>query len=122
MSTTVADPRFPQADQWISEVGGDSVNQLGILDGDLVHCVWYEAARGAPQTGDIVEVERIRYQGALRELTVKQVEVVGNQIRLWPRSTNTRWTDPIVITDGAVEGEEMEVYIRGLVLAVIRRL
>lgn len=122
MSTTAADPRFPQADQWISEIGGDSMNQLGILDGDLVHCVFYEAARGQPQTGDIVEVERVRYQGALRELTIKQVEVVGNQILLWPRSNNPRWRDPIVITDGVPEGEEMEVQIRGLVLAIIRRI
>lgn len=122
LSTTAADPRYPQADQWLSEVGGDSVNKLGILEGDLVHCVDYNAVRVTPRHDDIVEVERIRHQGAMRELTLKQVEVVGSELRLWPRSTNPRWHQPIVLTDGVRDGEEMEVRIRGLVIAVIRRL
>lgn len=117
------DPRFPHADQWLSEVVGDSVDQLRIYEGDLVHCVDAIALGYFPKTGDIVEVERVRFQGAERQLTVKQVEVtVGGEWLLWPRSSNPRWREPLEITVGMREAEESEIRIRGLVLAVIRRL
>lgn len=121
ISNTLRDPRFPRAEQWLSEVAGDSVNALGILDGDTVHCVEYWSARSQPRTGDIVEVERTRFGGSMRELTIKQVEVTDSQVLLWPRSTNPRWREPIALDDGVGQGEQFEVTIRGLVLASTRR-
>lgn len=120
ITNTLPDPRFPRAEQWLSEVAGDSVNALGIVDGDTVHCVAYWNARSQPRTGDIVEVERTRFGGSMRELTIKQVEVTESQILLWPRSTNPRWREPIALDDGIGSGEQFEVTIRGLVLAAIR--
>lgn len=116
------DTRFPYAEQWMSEVVGDSVNALNIFDGDLVHCVDIASTGYAPRTGDVVEVERLRFDGSERELTIKQVEVTPGGILLWPRSTNPRWRDPLALADGAREGEEIEVRIRGLVLASVRRI
>lgn len=116
------DPRFPHAHQWLTEVRGDSVNMLNIVDGDLVHCVDAVEIGYYPRTGDVVEVERVRFGGQERELTLKQVEVTPDAILLWPRSTNPRWKQPLEITAGLRDGEEVEVRIRALVLASIRRL
>lgn len=117
------DPRFPYAEQWLSEVVGDSVDQLRIFSGDLVHCVDAIGISYFPKTGDVVEVVRRRFQGAERELTIKQVEVTADgDWLLWPRSSNPRWRDPLEITAGMREAEDSEIRIRGLVLAVVRRI
>lgn len=116
------DPRFPNADQWLSEVVGDSVNRLNIFEGDLVQCVDAIGIGYFPRTGDIVEVERLRFGGQERELTLKELEVTEDGVRLWPRSTNPRWQEPLSLTDGAGEREDIEVRIRALVITVIRRL
>lgn len=120
MSATVRDPRYPHADQWLSEVVGDSMNQLGILEGDLVHIVELIGSGWYPRTKDIVEVVRTRFGGSEREITLKQVEVTGpDTVLLWPRSTNSRWRDPIPL---GVEGEDdIEVRIRGFMINLVRR-
>lgn len=115
------DPRFPNADQWLAEVRGDSMNLIGIVEGDLVHCVGADSGY-SPRTGDLVEVERLRFQGAEREITLKQVEVRADQtVLLWPRSSNPRWKDPLSFRLGVPEGEEIEVRIRAHIVASIRR-
>lgn len=114
------DPRFPYADQWLSEVIGDSVDRLGIFEGDLVHCVDFEGAGIGLQSGQIVEIERLRFGGSERELSIKQVELTANGPLLWPRSSNPRWQAPLSMTDGA-EDDEVLVRIRGLIVQSIRR-
>lgn len=118
----VKDPRFSYADQWMSEVVGDSVNALNIFDSDLVHCVDIASTGYSPRTGDVVEVERLRFDGSERELTIKQVEVTPTGILLWPRSTNPRWRDPLEMTEGLNQTEGVQVRLRGLVLASVRRI
>lgn len=120
------DPRFPKAPQWLSVVRGDSMNALerdnrpaGIFDGDLVHCVDAVAIHYEPRTGDVVEVERVRFQGRERELTLKQVEVTPGGVLLWPRSSNPRWQEPITYREG--DSEDVEVRIRGWVIGAMRR-
>lgn len=116
------DSRFPHADQWLTEVVGDSVDQLRIYSGDFVHCVDFIGAGSNLKTGDIVEVERLRADGSERELTIKQAEITANGLLLWPRSSNARWREPLELTDGLADGEEAEVRIRGIVLHVIRQI
>lgn len=113
------DPRFPHADQWLSEVFGDSVDRLGIFDGDLVHCVDFGGAGIALQTGQIVEVERLRFGGQERELSIKQVELTPQGPLFWPRSHNARHQTPLSMTADAPD--DVEVRVRGLVLQSIRR-
>jgi transcriptional regulator with XRE-family HTH domain len=116
------DARFPHAEQWLSEVLGDSMNAAGIVAGDLVHFVDITGIGYHPRTGDIVEVERTRFQGREVEISIKQVEVVGRQVQLWPRSYNTRWSTPLAVRDGIGDAEdEVEVRIVGLALKSIRR-
>lgn len=114
------DPRFPHVRQWLSEVVGDSVDQLGIANGDLIHCVDFAEAGLGLRSGQIVEVERLRFGGSERELSVKQVELTPDGPLLWPRSSNPRWQAPLSLIEGAKD-DEIEVRIRGLVVQSIKR-
>lgn len=116
------DGRYPTANQWISEVTGDSMNLLSIFDGDYVHCVDANDIGYHPRHGDVVEVERLRHGGAERELTLKQIEMTATGFVLAPRSTNPRWQEPLRLGDGLNEGDDYEVRIRALVVTTMRRL
>lgn len=123
------DPRYPSEHQYLLRVRGDSMNALvnrlgqpaGILNGDLVHVVDAIAISYSLETGDIVVVERSRFSGAEREITLKQVEVGSNgDLTLWPRSTNPKWKDPVLYKEGLSLSRDDEVRVRGKVLNVIR--
>jgi len=122
-----ADPRYPKALQWLSVVKGDSMNALvradgtpaGIYEGDMVHCIDAIGAHYTPRTGDVVEVERIRFQGRERELTIKQVEVTPSGVLLWPRSSNPQHQAPLPYAEG--DQDATEVRIRGWVIGINRR-
>lgn len=115
------DPRYKHARQWLSEVLGDSMNLLGINERDLVHVIDLSTSGLWPKTGDIVEVERVRFAGQEIELTLKQVEVTPKGMILWPRSTNPRWANPLDLREGAKQDEHVEVRVRGIVVASVRR-
>lgn len=115
------DGRYPYAGQWISEVLGDSMNLLGIHNGDFVHCVDAIDIAYHPRHGDVVEVERLRNGGRERELTLKQIEMTASGFVLAPRSTNPRWQEPLQLNDGAESDAEFEVRIRALVVTTMRR-
>lgn len=117
--TAVADRRYPHAPQWLREVRGDSMNERGIVRGDLAHLVDLTAAGINLNSGMVVEVTRIRNGGGEREITLKEVEITDAGISLWPRSTNPRWKDPIVLDDG--QSGDIEVRITGLLLQAIKR-
>lgn len=115
----VADKRYPHARQWLREVRGDSMNARGISPGDLAHIVDVVEAGINLNSGMIVEVTRLRDGGALREITLKEVEITPGAVRLWPRSTNPRWTEPLTLDDG--DGRDTEVQVTGLLLQAIKR-
>lgn len=120
MLTAALDARYPHARQWLREVVGDSMSAKGINDGDLAHLADWAGTGLELSNGQVIEVTRYRDGGELREVTLKEVEVKGlGHYLLWPRSTNPRWKDPIVLNgedDGGVE-----VRVTGLLLASIRR-
>ena len=120
MRTAAVDPRYPHAKQWLREVVGDSMDAKGVMAGDLVHLVDWAECGVELTTGQIIEVTRYRDGGELREVTLKEVEVKspGNYL-LWPRSSNPRWKDPIILNGG--NDDEPEVKVTGLLLASIRR-
>lgn len=119
MIPAAADRRYPHARQWLREVQGDSMNARNIYPGDLVHLVDVIGSGVNLNTGMIVEVTRSRAGGALREVTLKEVEVTGDGVLLWPRSDNARWKEPIRLNDGPAD--EVEVEITGLLIAKITR-
>lgn len=109
-------PRFGNWPQWLEEVVGDSVNEA-IPHKHLAHVVDAVEMGYEAQEGDFVVVERRRDGGATRERTIKQVVITGDgKIQLWPRSTNPKWSEPVELSNGAREGEYVEVAIVGLVI------
>lgn len=116
--SAVADRRYPHARQWLREVRGDSMNARGITPGDLAHIVDLGEAGINLNTGMIVEVTRSRDGGSLREITLKEVEIGPDGVKLWPRSTNPRWAEPLVLVDG---DRDAHVQVTGLLLQAIKR-
>ena len=99
----------------------------GILDGDFAHVVDAIDIEYRPETGDVVEVERVRFDGREREVTLKQVEVIRPSTRtepgeylLWPRSTNPAFAEPVPYREGMASPDYVEVRIRAKMLRVIR--
>lgn len=117
--SVIADRRYPHARQWIRQVRGDSMNARGVMPGHYAHIVDITDAGVNLNSGMIVEVTRSRDGGALREITLKEVEIGPDGMRLWPRSTNPRWSDPVVL-DGGHNGD-IEVQITGLLLQAFQR-
>lgn len=109
------DPRYASFPQWLEKVVGDSVD-LKIPPNHYAHVVDAVEMGYAPKDGDWVVVERRRDQGAVRERTIKQVEIVDGDVRLCPRSSNPKWRDPVELTAGARNPESVEVEIVGLVI------
>lgn len=120
MLAAALDRRYPQARQWLREVDGDSMNARNIFPGDLAHIVEVVGSGVNLNSGMIVEVTRYRAGGALREITLKEVEVSDHgQVTLWPRSSNPKWQDPVRLTES--DDQEVQVEITGLLLAKITR-
>lgn len=110
-------PRYAQWPQWLERVEGESANKK-VPDGHFIHVVDALEMGYTPRTDDWVVVERLRDQGAVRERSLKQVEILASgNIRLWPRSTNQRWSLPLDLREGGRTGEEgIEARIVGLVI------
>jgi len=108
---------YRHARQWLREVQGDSMNAAGVMPGDLAHLVEFFGA--GLENGMIVEVTRSRADGALREITLKEVEVSDRGILLWPRSTNPRWKDPVRLNDDS--DDDIQVEVTGILVATTRR-
>ena len=54
-------------------------------------------------------------------VSIKQVEVTPSGVLLWPRSSNPRYQDPLSLTEGIADEEQIEVRIRAKLLTVTRR-
>lgn len=117
LQVTVAvapDPKYANWPQWLEIVEGDSAN-LKIPPGHYAHVVDAVEMGYAPKHGDWVVVERRR--GHVRERTVKQIEInKAGEVVLRAHSTNPKWSEPINLTRGVREGEEIEVEIVALVV------
>ena len=109
-------PGYANFPQWLEQVVGDSVN-LKAPNGSYAHVVDAIELGYTPRDGDWVVVERRRDQGAVRERTIKQVEIKPRgQVLLVPRSDNPKWTEPVDLCAGARNEQDIEVEIVGKVL------
>jgi hypothetical protein len=112
------DPRYSEWPQWLEEVVGDSANKR-IPEGSFAHVVDAIEMGYSARDGDWVVVERRRGGGLLRERTIKQIAITRDgRVELWPRSTNPKWSAPVVLNAGGRGAEDMEVEIVGLVIGV----
>jgi SOS-response transcriptional repressor LexA len=105
------DARYPEASQFGLVVSGASINRTA-QDGDTLVCVSSNTL--SPQANDLVIVERIMGEGALRETTAKRYKPKNGTAELWPDSTDVRFQKPI-----ALEGD---VRIIAVVTGVFRAL
>lgn len=114
------DPRYTGMQQWLEEVVGDSIDRE-ISPGSFAHVVDAIDMGYEPAHNDFVVVERKRDGGHLCERSIKQIVVTQDgEIQLWPRSYNPAWCKPLSMTDGAGDGEEVEVSIVGVVIGAYR--
>ena len=116
------DEDFPQARQMIFDVEGDSMNALApmpILDGSRVVCVDFEDLQGRVplQDGMIVVIEQQIADGAVREWSVKEVEIKDDRVEFHPRSTNPKHK-PIIIDTDLDPSDTRQVRV----LAIVRSL
>lgn len=94
------DPRIPPDAQWLEEVVGESMNRL-FPSGTLVHVVDAVAINYTPRDGDLVVLERTRYQGSEIERSVKQIHMVGRRVEFRGNSTQDEFNEPILFRDGS---------------------
>lgn len=106
---------FADCEQWLERVISDSMDRI-LPVGSEIHVVNAIQLRYRPQHDDIVVVERTSKDGGFVERTVKQVTLTPEGARLWPRSHNARWQEPIALTKGGKDDEGMTVQIVGLVV------
>lgn len=115
----VPDSRFAGMRQFALRVRGPSMNLL-INEPEYVVCVDAIDMGREPKNNDIVVVTRTRRAGHLRETTLKQVEIKGRTVELWPRSSDPKFQTPVVLNDN--EGDDVSVEITAYVIAVHRPL
>lgn len=112
------DPRYRKAKQYVWQVLGDSMNKAGISDGMYavgVDFVDFVRHYRMIESGDIVVVERLRFDGQERERTIKRYWQEANGAALLPESTNPHHKPIFIPKDGEVEGEEVKIiaYVTG---------
>lgn len=111
------DPAFAGFPQWLERPVGDSMD-LEYRQGELLHVVDAIEMGYAPRPGDHVILVRRRAGGQEVERTVKEVAFgPGGRVEFWPRSTNPRWREPLVLDAGRWTDE---VEVVGLVIGSYR--
>lgn len=111
-------PRFPKLRQYAWKAVGNSMDLAGIADGMWIvgaDAADYIDGVGDIESGDLVVVERTRYQGAERELTVKEIRYYRDRYELIPRSSDPAHQTIVVRHDHSAH-DDMEVRVIGVVL------
>jgi SOS-response transcriptional repressor LexA len=124
-SHVLPDPAFARVRQYAWRARGDSMDEAGIFDGMWVvgaDAADYIDTYGDIQSGDLVVVERTRYQRSERELTVKEVHFFRDRYELRPVSSNLSHSVITVPHDHGVDGDGVEVKIIGVVLTAYANL
>lgn len=118
-----ANPKFQKARQMVWRVSGSSMDMAGIEDG-----MWVVGADygdyldmyGQLANGTLVVVERSRYEGSERELTVKEAHFFRDRTELHPRSSDPRHKPIVVENNHEIDGLDVTVRILARVLAAYR--
>jgi len=99
-------------------VSGESMN-LVFPHGTYLICVPWQQAPPVT-TGTHVIVKRA-YDGGFIEMTVKEYRYNGRH-ELWPRSTDDRWQDPIIVPEmtKSQKLDNIEITFEGVVISAYR--
>ena len=105
---------YGNREQFAYRVEGRSMEKEFIFDGDYVICVSFASVRAAPQTNDVVVVER--RQGGRTERTCKKAVRMEGEIVLASQSDDPDFAEPIFL-----EGDDdTTVEVVGLVVGTYR--
>lgn len=112
------DPRYRRAKQFAWLVRGDSMDRAGLLDGMWavgVDYVDFADLYRDLESGDVVVVERLRFDGQERELTIKRFWREKDGIALVPDSSNPAHKAIVIPKDGEIVGEQIRIlaYVTG---------
>jgi transcriptional regulator with XRE-family HTH domain len=124
---TAADKRFPNAKMMAFEVSGDSANERGILDKDIVIGIDFVDSGLPVRDGMMVVVQQTRDAGHTLEWTIKEVCTFRDRIELLPRSTNKKHKKIVVKPNfdqetGCRTEEGSEIKILAVVIRVIKEV
>ena len=108
------DARYQGLARRAVRVSGDSVD-IEIPDGGYAIFIDIADYGKDPEDGQLVIVERLRHQGGLIEMTIKEYRVNGRGAELWPKSQNPKHVGPIKLQTSQGD-ESLEVRIRGVVV------
>lgn len=113
----VQSPEYRGITQYAWRVVGPSINRIAD-DGAYVIGVRFDDVGRAPRDGEYVICERHRH--GVYEYTVKRVRLVDRGVQLVPDSTDSRFQEPVWLSDGEKAG--VEVRATHLLIGVYRPL
>lgn len=108
---------YPVEWQFGMIVDGNCLNKVA-NNGDRLVCLDLIKSQADIAEGDLVIVERLKFNGQMRQRTAKRVKRTKAGYELWPESTDPAHQDPIMLDD-VQDGEEIRVWAK--VLWVLRK-
>lgn len=112
------DPRYPREAQYGLKVKGTSINKIA-QPGDVLICLDLAMVAIEPKPGELVIVERKRFQGSEREVTAKRLQREGKLILLLPDSTDPQWQEATKL-NAKKANPDIEVSVIAIVSGVWR--
>lgn len=108
------DPRYARAKQLAWRIEGDSMDSAGLYPGMFVLGVDYEDFKSIYKRylegGDIVVVERLRFNGQEREVTIKRYVEESEDVWLIPESKNPKHMAIMLLSDhDQIGGETVKI-------------
>lgn len=116
-------PAYPRVRQYAWQAKGHSMDEAGIRDGQWIvgaDAADYIDQYGDIESGDLVVIQRMRFGGSERELTVKEIRYYKDRYELLPRSSDPNFKPIIVKNDHSADDEEVTVI--GVVLSAFTDL
>ncbi len=108
---------YPKEYQFALMVEGNCLNKKA-AHGDVLICLDIIKAGASFKEGDLVVVERKKYDGQMVQRTAKRVRMTAKGYELWPESTDPAHQDPIILYEQS-PGESAVVI--GVVLWIFRK-
>lgn len=105
-------PEEPREWQFAYKVEGTSLNKKA-QPGDHLICLDIIKANYDVREGDLVIVQRSRFDGQMIERTAKRIRRTSAGFELWPESTDPLYQEPIKL-DGTDDGTEYSIVAKVL--------
>ena len=118
-TSTIALPGYPPEHQFGLYVRGESLNKIA-PNGSVLHCLEYiNGDSWHVKDGELVVVQRTKYQGAMIETTAKRVRRNGDIFELWPESNSPEFQEPLIVPEFLDPESTEEIRIFAKVLKIL---